>query len=408
MRISGIAKVALAAVGILSIAGALIASDWPQWRGERRDGISAETGLLKQWPADGPKVVWKINGLGEGYSAFAIAKGKLFTQGQRGSQQFVMAIDVATGKKVWETASSGNFRQDRGDGPRGTPTLDGDRVFAESGDGELLALEQATGKVIWKVSFRQDFGGDIPHWGYSESPLIDGDLVIVTPGGRGASVVALNKKTGKTVWKSQSDAAGYSSPIAIDVNGTNHQVVVFTASGAMGLFGKTGELLWRYDKVSNRTANVATPIYSNGYLFVSSAYGTGCALLKFGEGGKATEVYFNRDMKNHYSSSVLVDKHLYGYSDAILTAMKMDTGEVAWKSRSVAKGSVTYADGRLYVLGEDGVVALAEASPAGYKEISRFDLQKGRLPAWTPPVIADGRLYLRDQDHLTSYDIKAK
>ncbi len=402
-----IAKTTILTAAALLAAGTLGAVDWPQWRGEKRDGLSTETGLLKQWPAGGPKVVWKTTGLGEGYSAFAISKGKLFTQGQRGDKQYVMAFDVAEGKKLWETASSGDYPQDRGNGPRGTPTLDGNRLYAESGDGELLCLDQANGKVIWKVSFTKDFGGNIPHWGYSESPLVDGNLLIVTPGGRGASVVALDKNTGKVIWKSQNDGAGYSSPIAVDVKGS-HQVIVFTANGVMGLFGKTGELLWRYDKVANRTANIATPIYSDGFLFVSSAYGTGCALLKFGDGGKATEVFFSKEMKNHYSSSVLVGGYLYGYNDAILTAMKFETGEVAWRTRNIAKGTVSYADGNLYVLGEDGTVALVHATPEAFKEISRFEIQKGKLPAWTPLVISDGKLYLRDQDNLTSYDIKAK
>src|SRR5882724_2550749 len=188
MRIaSGIAKTTTLTAAALMVAGTMAAVDWPQWRGERRDGVSPETGLLRQWPAGGPKVVWKTSGLGEGYSAFAIAKGKLFTQGQREGQQFVMAFDIANGKKLWETASSGSYPQDRGNGPRGTPTLDGNRLYAESGDGELLCLDQANGKVIWKVSMTKEFGGDIPHWGYSESPLIDGNLLIVTPGGRDAS-----------------------------------------------------------------------------------------------------------------------------------------------------------------------------------------------------------------------------
>lgn len=404
---SGIQKATLAAAAALIAAGTLAAVDWPQWRGEKRDGISSETGLLKQWPSGGPKVIWKTTGLGEGYSAFAIAKGKLFTQGQRGSEQYVMAFDVATGKKLWETASSEKFSQDRGNGPRGTPTLDGNNLYAESGDGILLSLDQASGKVNWKISMVKEFGGEVPGWGYSESPLIDGNLLIATPGGRGASVVALDKNTGKVVWKSQNDRAGYSSPIAVDT-GKTHQIIVFTGSGVMGLFGKTGELLWRYDKVSNRTANIATPIYSNGYLFVSSAYGTGCALLKFEEDGKAKEVFFSKDMKNHYSSSVLVGKYLYGYNDAILTAMKFENGEVAWRSREVKKGSVAYADGMLYVLGEDGTVALAEATPEAYKEVSRFDIRKGSLPTWTPPVISNGRLYLRDQDNLVSYDVKGR
>ncbi|MEO7649533.1 MAG: PQQ-binding-like beta-propeller repeat protein, partial [Bryobacteraceae bacterium] len=244
----------------------------------------------------------------------------------------------------------------------------------------------------------------------SESPLLDGDRLIVTPGGPGASIVALNKKNGTLIWKSQSDKAGYSSAIVFDFGGIR-QIVTLTGQGAVGLAAKNGELLWRYDKISNRTANIATPIYRDGHIFVSTDYGTGCALLKLtvsGGGVKADEVYFNKDMRNHYSSSVLVGNHLYGFSSQILTAMKFDTGEVAWKDRSVGKGSVAYVEGLLYCLGENGTMGLVEAMPESYKEISRFEIQKGEYPMWTPPVIANGRMYLRDQDNLYSYGIKAK
>jgi outer membrane protein assembly factor BamB len=240
--------------------------------------------------------------------------------------------------------------------------------------------------------------------------LVDGDRLIVTPGGRGAAIVALDKKTGKTVWKSLSDRAGYSSAVAFDLGGI-HQLAILTGEAAVGLNLKNGEPLWRYDKVSNRTANIATPIYRDGFLFVSTAYGTGCALLKLtpdGGGVKATEVYFSREMMNHYSTSILMGDYLYGYSNAILTAMKFGTGDVVWKDRSVGKGSVTYAEGNLYALSEDGVVGLVEAAPTAYKEISRFEISRGKYPTWTPIVISDGRMYLREQDNLYCYDIKAK
>jgi outer membrane protein assembly factor BamB len=395
---------------LLLLALPLLATDWPQWRGVERNGASPETGLLKSWPAGGPPLVWKTQGLGEGYSAFSISRGLLFTQGQRGDQEFVLAIDVKTGKKAWETPTGQSYREKRGHGPRGTPTLDGDRLFAMAADGTLVCLEQRTGKKVWAVDLMKRFNTQIPHWAISESPLVDGDHLIVTPGGRGAAIVALDKKTGETIWKSQSDRAGYSSAVAFDLGGI-HQMAILTGEAAVGLNLKNGELLWRYDKVSNRTANIATPIYRDGYVFVSTAYGTGCALLKLTpEGGsvKATEVYFNRDMMNHYSTSVLVGDYLYGFSNAILTAMKFATGEVVWKDRSVGKGSVTYAEGKLYVLGEDGVMGLVEATPAGYKEISRFEIKRGEFPTWTPPVISDGRMYLREQDNLYSFDIKAK
>ena len=386
------------------------AADWPQWRGLERNGISPETGLLDTWPKGGPPQIWKTQGLGDGYAALAISHGRLFTQGQRGDHEFVLALDAATGKKLWETATSPAFPQDRGDGPRGTPTFDGDRLFAMAGEGTLVSLDAKTGGMLWKMNVAEKFGGQVPHWGYSESPLVDGANLIVTPGGPGAAIVALDKKTGNVMWKSQSDPAAYSSPIAAEVGGIR-QIIVFTSEGVVGLRPNNGVLLWRYNRVANRTANIATPIFQNGFVFVSSAYGTGCALLKLtAEGGtvKATEVYFSREMQNHYSTSVVVGDSAYGFSNAILTAMNLQTGRVAWRDRSVGKGSVTYADGKLYLLSEDGVVGLAEASSAGYREKSRFEISRGAFPTWTPPVISDGRLYLREQDNLYCFDIRRR
>jgi outer membrane protein assembly factor BamB len=382
------------------------AADWPQWRGPNRDGISSETGLLASWPQGGPRVVWKTQGLGQGYSSLAIVKDRIYTQGQRGNQEFVIAFDVKTGKQVWETPTSRAYRNDRGDGPRGTPTIDSNRLYAMTGDGVVVCLDTATGKIIWKENVSESYGGSIPNWGYSESPLVDGNRLIVMPGGRGASLVSLDKLTGKLQWKTGSDNAGYSSAIVADVGGVR-QVLALSGSSAMGVMVDNGELLWRYTKVSNRTANIATPIYQDGHVFVSTDYGTGCALLKLGP-KTMSEVYFNRDMRNHYSSSVLVGNILYGYSSNILTAMNFKTGEVVWKDRSVGKGSVAYADKRIYALSENGVVGLIEATPEAYKQISTFEIQKGSLPTWSPPVIADGKLYLRDQDNLTCFDIKAK
>jgi len=384
------------------------AADWPQWRGPDRNGISSETGLLDTWPAGGPRQIWKAQGLGQGYAAFAIAQGRLFTQGQRGDHQFVLALDAATGKPIWETPTGPAFSQDRGDGPRGTPTVDGDRLFAMAGEGTLVSLDTQTGKVFWKMNVIEKFGGRAPHWGVSESPLVDGANLIVTPGGRGAAIVALDKKTGNVVWQSQSDSAGYSSAISAEVGGIR-QIIVFTGDGVVGLRADNGALLWKYDKVSNRTANIATPIFQNGLVFVSSDYGTGCALLKLTAEGatvKASQVYFSKDMQNHYSTSVIVDGHIYGFSKAILTAMNLETGQVEWRDRSVGKGSLTYADGKLYLLSEDGVIGLAEATPSGYKERSRFQISRGAFPTWTPPVISGGKLYLREQDNLYCYDIK--
>ena len=386
------------------------ATDWPQWRGLERNGISPESGLLDTWPKGGPPQIWKTQGLGQGYSALAISQGRLFTQGQRGDHQFVLALNAATGKKLWETPTGPAFPQNRGDGPRGTPTVDGDRLFAMAGEGTLASLDARTGGILWKMNIAEKFGGRAPNWGYSESPLVDGSNLIVTPGGPGAAIVALDKKTGNLIWKSQSDPAAYSSPIAAEVGGIR-QIIVFTSEGVVGLRPNDGALLWRYDRVANRTANIATPIFQNGFVFVSSAYGTGCALLKLtAEGGtvKATEVYFSREMQNHYSTSIVVGDSAYGFSNSILTAMNLQTGRVEWRDRSVGKGSVTYADGKLYLLSEDGVVGLAEATSAGYKEKSRFEIPRGAFPTWTPLVISAGRLYLREQDNLYCFDIKRR
>ncbi len=363
---------------------------------------------MDSWPASGPPLVWKTQGLGEGYSSFAVVGDRLYTQGQRGSDQFVLALDAKTGKQLWKTQTGKAFGNDRGSGPRGTPTVDGNRVYALAADGSLVCLDAATGKLVWGTHAVEKFGGQVPKWGYSESPLVDGDRVIFTPGGPGASVVALAKSSGDVVWKSQSERAGYSSAVAFDFGGAR-RVAVLTAQSVMGLDMKNGELQWRYDKVANRTANIATPIVHDGQVFVSSDYGTGCALLKLGVSGgsvSASEVYFNKDMRNHYCTSVLVGEYLYGYSSNILTAMKLTTGEVAWKNRSVGKGTVLYADGHLYCMGEDGTIGLVEATPSDYKEKSRFTIPKGSYPTWTPPVIANGKLYLREQDTLYCYNIK--
>jgi outer membrane protein assembly factor BamB len=383
--------------------------DWPQWRGVNRDGKSAERGLLKSWPQGGPKLAWQTSGAGEGYSSFAVAGGRLYTLGARGGSEYVMAFDEATGKKLWEVVHGARFSNDRGDGPRATPTVDGNRLYAFGASGDLAAMEAATGKVIWKINVLKQFGGGNITWGLSESPLVLSDRVIVNAGGRGASIVAVNKDNGNQLWRSQGDEAGYSSAILHEVGGIP-QAIVFTAERAVGVDTRDGRLLWSYDRVSNRTANIATPIARGNRVFLSSDYGTGAALLELRPNGTsidAREVYFTREMRNHHASSVLVGDHLYGFSSAILTAMKFDTGEVAWRDRSVGKGSVIFADDRLYLFSENGVVGLAEANPAGYRELGRFQIRTGSLPTWSHPVVANGKLFLRDQDTIFAYNVRA-
>jgi outer membrane protein assembly factor BamB len=392
-----------------SVVSRLTAADWPQWRGPVRDGRSTETGLLKTWPAGGPPLAWRASGAGEGYSSMAVADGRLFTLGARGNTEYVVAFDVATGKRVWETANGRRFSNDRGSGPRSTPTVDGDRVYAFGASGDLSVLEVATGRTIWTVNVLRTFGGSNIRWGLSESPLVLEDRVLVQAGGRGAGIVALRKTDGSEIWRTQSDEPGYASAVVHEIGGIR-QAVFFTGQRAVGVDVRDGRLLWSYNRVANRTANIATPIVRGNRVFLSSDYGTGAALLELTATGRdvsARQVYFTHDMRNHHASSVLVGDHLFGYSSAILTAMHFDTGKVAWRHRSVGKGSIAFADGRLYLFSENGVVGLAEANPAEYREHGRFELRTGRLPTWSHPVVSGGRLYLRDQDTVYAYDVRA-
>jgi outer membrane protein assembly factor BamB len=408
MKHLSIKTISSAAIVVLFLSTQILAQaggDWPQWRGPNRDGISKETGLLKQWPSAGPQLVWKAQGAGRGYSSLAVAKGRLFTMGLRGDREYVVAFDVATGKEVWATAYGKAFHNDRGDGPRGTPTVDGENVYALGGNGDLACLETGAGRVVWTINILEKFGGENPNWGISESPLVVGEKVLVNAGGRGASIVALNKKDGSLIWKSQSDPAGYSSGIPVQMGNTT-QVVFFTQQRAVGLDLKDGKLLWDYPRAANRVANVATPVVRGNRVFISSDYGTGAGLVEIKADGKAQEVYFTKEMRNHHSSSILIGDYLYGFSSGILTAMRFDTGEVAWRDRSVGKGSLVYADGNLYALSENGVVGLIEATPAAYHEKGRFRIPQDSLPTWTHPVIAGGRLYLRDQDTIYAYDLR--
>ena len=384
--------------------------EWNQWRGPDRDGKSLETGLLDEWPQSGPELAWTIDSLGSGYSSLAAGDGTLVTQGLEAGRQFLVAVDADTGETRWKTSHGEPYSNRRGDGPRGTPTIDGDRVYAQGGDGNLICADLRTGNKIWEKNLLRAYGGRNIRWGISESPLVDGDRLIVNAGGVRGSVVALNKDTGAEVWRTQSDRAGYSSAVVAVTEGLR-QYVVFTGEGALGILAENGELLWRYSTVSNSTANIATPIIHGDLVFLSSAYGTGCALLRLSRSGgsvEASEVYFNRNMMNHYTSSILIDGYLYGFSGRILTAMRLETGEVAWKDRAAGKGQMIYAEGKLYVLSDDGVVSLVDPDPAGYKELSRFRLDSRDYPTWTLPVISRGVLYVRDQERLHAYDVAAR
>jgi outer membrane protein assembly factor BamB len=386
--------------------------DWPQWRGPDRNGLSKETGLLAQWPRSGPPVAWSATMLGAGYGSLAVQGDRVYVQGMRNRQSVVSALNRADGKLVWVRILGAAGDNDRGPGPRSTPTVDGDRVYALSETGDLASLRVADGSVIWQRNILRDFRGDNPYWLLSESPLINGNLVIVTPGGRGAGVVALDKMSGKTVWASKelSDGAGYSSPIVADVGGVR-TIMAFTAEAGVGVRANDGKLMWRNSSAANGTANIATPVYSDGKVFFTSSYGTGAALLGLKAAGnevRAQEIYFTRDMKNHHGGVVLVNGHIYGYNDSILTCLEFNSGKMLWRDRSVGKGAVTYADGHLYILSENNVVGLVEATPAAYREKGRFSIADQGWPSWAHPVVSGGRLYIRNQGTLTSYDVRAR
>ncbi len=582
------------------------AGEWPQWRGPNRDGISTETGLLKAWPKEGPKIAWQAETAGVGYASISIKDGRIFTQGDLDGVEHVIALDVKDGRRLWavrpegaarwldgqiasemrkidrngdgtvdevealqrfgwdfnawdrpaetvppragklfekldadhdgkvtyaeagailrdhfaridaedkdvdaaslarerarallaeldkdadgkisrkESRNSGldspyeradakaagsdkgdgfltaeeveaflvkqeagrdgvlrpaevaayyaklaprgdglltpdelrayfgGYRDGTGDGPRGTPTVDVDRVYSESALGDVTCLDAATGKTLWHVHLARDLGGSRPGWGYSESPLVMGDLLIVTPGGKKGTLAALDKKTGAVVWRSEgvTEGAHYSSPQTAEIAGIR-QIVQFANASCFGVSADGGRPLWKYAGANNGTANVCTPIVHAGHVFASSAYGTGGGLARIsteGAGQKAEQVYFEKKMANHHGGIVKVGEHMYGFGSSLL-CMDFLTGEIAWQARSVGKGSLVVADGMLYLLGENHEVALADASPAEYRERGRFKIPTRGKPSWAHPVVAGGRLYLRDQKFLTAYDIQAR
>jgi outer membrane protein assembly factor BamB len=384
--------------------------DWPQWRGPERNGLSKDTGLLKQWPSSGPRQVWSISNLGEGFGSIAIRGDRLYAQGTNASASVVFCLNRADGKTVWSAALGPKLEEGRGNGPRSTPTVDDDRVYALTENGDLACVRANNGSPIWRKNVLKEFGGRNIRWLISESPLIDGDHVIVTPGGPGAGIVALDKMTGKEVWRSKglSDEAGYASSIAADVGGVR-TIMNFTSRAAVGVRASDGKLMWSHKSPANDTANCATPVFQDNKVFFSSGYGTGGALLgltaRDGE-VSAQELYFTKDIQNHHGGVILVNGYLYSFSTA-LTCVEFATGKKMWVNRSVGKGSLTYADGMLYLFSEKNVVGLAEANPNAYVEKGRFSIPDLGIESWAHPVVIGGKLYIRNQGNLTAYDVKA-
>lgn len=384
---------------------------WNQFGGPRRDNRSTDTGLLDSWPEEGPELVGTAEDLGIGYSSPAFAAGRVLTMGSRGDDEFVICLDAESLAEKWSTRIGRTRGDGMGGGPRGTPTIDGDRVYALGASGDLACLALDDGRALWSGNVLQVFGGETIVWGMSESPLIDGDRVVVTPGGKEATMVALDKRTGRPVWRALvpgAPQAAYSSIVTVETGGVR-QYVNFVHSGLVGIRAADGTVLWGDDSAANATANCSAPLAWKQGVFAASGYGAGGALLALAggrQGVRATPLWKTKEMKNHHGGMVIDRDHLYGCDEGLLTCIELATGRVTWQHRSVGKGAVVWADGKLVVRSEEGPVALVEATPRAYVERGRFTPEHtSDRPAWPHPVISGGRLWLRDQERMDVYEI---
>lgn len=405
-------------LGVMLTRG-LEAADWPQWRGPERNGISEETGLLKEWPAAGPKLLWQVKDLGEGYSTPAVVDGRIYMIANQGlDNEYVIALNEKDGKEIWKTTIGkvGNPQQRPPyPGARSTPTVDGDVLYALGSDGDLVCMETDGGKVRWQKQLRQEFGGVPGEWAYSESPLVDGNLLVCTPGGKEATLLALQKETGDIVWKSAvpgEQEAAYASIITATIDGVK-QYIQFLQKGLVGVNAKTGEFLWQYDRTAEGSpANIPTPVEKDGYVY-SAAGRSGGGLVKVTmKEGKATaeQVYFAPNLPTAIGGTVLIGDYLYGTSRESMSCVKFKTGEIAWQQRSIGAAGICYADGMLYLHGENGEVALVEATASEYREKGRFTPPNppdhGRSKTWAYPVLSGGKLYIHDWGTLWCYEVK--
>ncbi len=395
------------------LAGKSVGADWPQFNGPHRDNKSLEKELSPRWPQEGPRLAWTSHGIGHGYSSVAVVQGVVYTMGNKGASETVIALDAGTGEKIWSTPVSWASHPSAGDGPRSTPTVGQGSVVGLGGNGDLACLDAKSGTIRWQKNIMQEFGGDSPGWGVCESVLLDQNRLICTPGGTKATLVALDPENGAVIWKGlvpEKDRAGYASPTVAEVGGLR-QYVQFTNSGTIGVRADSGEFLWRDDSASNGTANCSSPLVAGDFVFSSSNYGTGGSLVKLvadSSGTKAERVYHTPRMSVHHGDMVIVNGLVFGASDpGVLRCLDLPTGKAKWESRAAGKGSITYADGRIYLRTESGTMILIEATGDGYHELGRFE-QPHRTPsaAWAHPVVAADRLFLRDQDLLLCYDLK--
>lgn len=393
-----------------------IDAPWPQWRGPDRDDISNETGLLQQWPEGGPEKLWAFQQCGIGYSGPAIVGDRLYILGSRDGEEFLLCLDATRGRELWSVPLGPEFENSWGNGPRATPTVDGELVYAVGAQGKLVCCRASDGSQVWSKAM-QDLGGEVPNWGYSESPFILGEKLLYTPGGDEGAIVALDKSTGELLWQAKDlqEKAHYSSIVA-KKHGDKTMGVQLMVSQLVGFDVDNGEVLWSVPW-PGRVAVVPTPILWRDCVYVTSGYGCGCMLVRVDDEFNAEVVYENKLISNHHGGVILLKDHIFGHADSKgWTCQDIATGKKVWVERDgLDKGSIAYADNRFYCLGEEsGDLVLTDASTEGWKEHGRFTLTpqselrkpKGRI--WTHPVIANGRLYLRDQELLYCYDVRAK
>jgi outer membrane protein assembly factor BamB len=406
---------------ILSARAAGATEDWPQWQGPHRNCLSDATGLLKSWPEGGPRQRWLFENCGAGYAGFSVVDGRLFTMGGREGVCQLLALDANTGEELWAVPMGPMLTNDWGDGPRSTPAVEGGRVYALGGKGVLVCVRATDGGEIWRVDLVGDaIGGTEPNWGYCESVLVDGELVLCTPGGERGAIAALDKNTGAVRWRATEldDPAHYASIVRADIHG-QPQYVQLLFKRLVGVAPEDGRVLWQSEFPGN-VAVIPTPIVHGDKVFATAGYGAGCTLVEISPDNQPTELYDDQAkklMKNHHGGVIRVGEYLYGHSDGVgWLCMDFATGEQIWREReALGKGAIGYADGMFYCLSEDdGEVVLIDASPEGWQEHGRFrlepqsEIRKDRGKIWTHPVIVDGKLYLRDQDLLYCYDVKAE
>lgn len=388
---------------------------WPQFHGPNRDNVSTETGLLKRWPAEGPPLVWETKGLGHGFSTVAVAGGRIFTAGNLEGKTVVTALNME-GKILWQK-ENGRAWNEPHPGTRGTPTVDGDRVYHESAHGDVACLNAETGEKLWQRNILEEFGSENITWGLAESVLIDGERVICCPGGTETSMVALDKNTGEMIWKAPSadgDLAGYASPTLIEYKGLR-LIVTLTSKAMIGVHAETGDLLWRFPHESHADENVLMPLFQDGHIFVSTLEAGSVKWKLNVEGNKASvsEVWRSKELDSHHDAVVLIDGYIYGasrvYNKLLWVCLDWETGEKQYAVKGVGRGSVTCADGMLYTLSEKGAMGLARATPEEFEVVGRFDVPKhGEGPYWAHPVVCGGRLYIRHSDYLYAYDVRTR